>query len=184
MIDRIRSNGTRVIGLIKKEEIKTYFPPRAMNQRNSNDFPQIFAKRNSQLIVSLFVQPCLTTIIFFHHLCAGEVSVRLWDSVGIYSSICNHYHLLCPHPEAPEADPVPPKGSQRETHPGYCGDVWLVLAAVPCHQHDSGEWQGFISHQHGSGVFFLNKQQVYFHPFKVAAEWYKEDSPTRLKWVT
>lgn len=87
-------------------------------------------------------------------LCAGEVSVCLWDGCGLHSSLYNHHNQLRPHPEAPEADRVPQKDPQRETRPGYCGDVWHFLAAVPCHQHDAGVW----GRVHGE-IYHINSHQ-------------------------
>lgn len=72
------------------------------------------------------------------YLCAGEVSVHLWDSIRIHYSLCCHYNVLCAHPETPEADQVPKKGPQWETHLGHSGDIWHFLATIPCYQYVTG----------------------------------------------
>ena len=114
----------------------------------------------------------------------GAFPVRLRDSVGIHSSLRNHHNLLCPHPAAPEADHVPEEDPQREAHPGHRGDVRRLLAAVPHHQHDTGEWLHRITWKSASEA---GLRAVDWTPclvwFQVAAMWYPEDSKTREKWV-
>lgn len=68
----------------------------------------------------------------------GQASVHPRDRVRVYYSLRHHHHLLRPHPQAPEADTLSSKGSQREAHSRHRGDVWRVLAAVPHRQYDTG----------------------------------------------
>lgn len=83
------------------------------------------------------------------YLCAGEVPLYLWDSVRIHYTLCNHCNVLCAHCETPEADQVPKKGPQWETHLGHSGDIWYILATIPYYQYVTG-MQGIVL------GFFLN----------------------------
>lgn len=110
-------------------------------------------------------------------LSAGEASVHPGNSGRIHSSLHCHHHQLRPHPEASEANQVQPESPKREAHPGYRGDVWHLLAAVPHCQHGAG----VLGCVHCMSCVRLT--ELLFKPCfvlsKVAAQWYEDASPTK-----